>query len=393
MSVPEKFEPVARYRNEINRAALRLDLTETRIILSAIAKAGAMGVNADTFYDVTAEDLMAVGATQKVVYSQLADAAKTLFERHITLYDDVEVTTFRWVSAVRYRQGEGRIGVMFCSYLIPYLRDITSEFTRLPLHEIRDLRSSYTVRLYCLFLQFKATGHFCVTVEDLRRRLMLEDKFALYADLKKRIILPSLKEINLSDSTSIRVSLVERKDGRRVHSLDFEITPNDPPLAGTATVLEEIPKLSPKQVAMFADRLSGLNPSVSFNIDQFSDQCTALGYSLFGKSKAECAQLLRKALLDDRFVEGVMPFLLIVGYHPPKQSKQSFVKRKTAQQKVSISDAVEVRSVQLHAAPTDAEKSKEESTKAKWTAKLILALLCDVAYVTYLSCDLVSVWL
>lgn len=353
MSATRKYEPVARYRNEINRAAHRLDLTETRIILSAIAKAGSVGLDEKTFYYVTAEDMIHVGASQNVVYSQLADAARTLFERRITIYDDKvnlrKETTFRWLTAVEYEAGSGRIGIMFSQMILPFLRDLTSEFTRLPLHEIRDMRSVYAIRLYSMLLQFKSTGHFCISLDDLRPRLEVQDKFSLYADLKKRVILPALKEINLSDSTTIRVDLIEKKIARRVHSLDFVIVAKTPLAEGSVTVLQQIPKLSARQISMYADKLSGVNRYVHFNMNDFSDKCTSLGFDLQGKSCAECSQLLRKALLQDRFVEGIMPFLLIVGYHPPKPRQP----RQVTKPKLSISEAVEVRSVQLHATPKE----------------------------------------
>ena len=48
---------------------------------------------------------------------------------------------------------------------------------------------------------------------------MLEDKYPLYADLKKRAIIPAIKELNSTGMLNIEIK--EHKQGRKVTSIDF----------------------------------------------------------------------------------------------------------------------------------------------------------------------------
>ena len=49
--------------------------------------------------------------------------------------------------------------------------------------------------------------------------MQLKDKYPLYADFKKRVLVPAVKELN--DTEYFKIDFKENKVGRRVESIDF----------------------------------------------------------------------------------------------------------------------------------------------------------------------------
>lgn len=354
-----KSDKVARYRNEINRASTRLSVGETRIILSAIAQAGIGKVSDKNIYYVTADDLVEIGGSRKSSYAQMAEAAETLFSRSITIMEDGRREKFRWVQRVVFTVGSGRIGIQFSEPLIPYISDLRSGFTRLPLGEIADLKTAYSIRLYCMFQQYVSSGEFFVRVDDLRTRLEIDKKFALYGDLKRRILVPSLKDINEADSSSITVTMNERKNKRKVEVLEFYIQPKQTP---DQTVCTQPPALTPRQIAMFADMLSGNNRRAmekhpNYNITQFSDCCSRLGCGLQGLSAEQAAIKLRGFLQKPDFVAGVLPFLILMGYKLPGTRKPGRRNEKKGEPK----DVQDVQAIEKFELTAETAKGAAES--------------------------------
>lgn len=208
-----------RIKNDLNKSSYSLNLNELRIIFCAITKIPTNDVlNTDIYY-VNAEDLISLGANKKTVYSQIKNAADTLPNRYVVLPDDR--TKFFWIKSIDYKTGEGRVGLQFSNELLPYIALIKNNFTKFQLEEIADLKSIYAIRVYSMLMQFRDKGTLFISVDELRKRLVLTDKLIKYADFKKRVIDAAIDQINQSLSTEIFVDLSEKKRGRKVDSLIF----------------------------------------------------------------------------------------------------------------------------------------------------------------------------
>ncbi len=126
-----------------------------------------------------------------------------------------------WFSWYEYE--DGLIKCSFHPKLKPYLLQLKEQFTKYRLENILKFKSVYSIRMYELAKSWEARGEFAISVEDLRKMFGLEGKYKLYADLKRKVIERSLKEINkLSD---IELSYKEKKLGRKVTDLVFTVKP------------------------------------------------------------------------------------------------------------------------------------------------------------------------
>lgn len=142
--------------------------------------------------------------------------------------------------------GKGRV-TSWISYGQIYDNDIVVEFdpVLLPLYQqtlqgqyklinVTGFAYSYTFRFYelfCLKLGNKTECEFEIDIENLKRWLQIENKYKMFNDLKKRILLPVIDDINGTchkkendNFCNLRVTYEEIKSGKKVTTLKFKVT-------------------------------------------------------------------------------------------------------------------------------------------------------------------------
>ena len=79
---------------------------------------------------------------------------------------------------------------------MPYISQLKKQFTKLKLKEMFGFSSFYSFRIYLMMMQFRETGFCKISIDDLRYTLDLNEKYHLFADLKRRVIDTAIDEIN-----------------------------------------------------------------------------------------------------------------------------------------------------------------------------------------------------
>ena len=82
------------------------------------------------------------------------------------------------------------------------------------------MESKYSIRLYELLKSYEAIGDWWFTVEDFQKKL--DSSYTLFADLRRKVIDVSVKEINLY--SDLDVSWQPVKEGRKVTKIQFHIS-------------------------------------------------------------------------------------------------------------------------------------------------------------------------
>ncbi|MCJ8341828.1 MAG: replication initiation protein [Cetobacterium sp.] len=83
-----------------------------------------------------------------------------------------------------------------------------------------SLNNSYAQRFYDLLRLWSNTKTVITyKVDEIKELLMLEDKYDRYNDFKRRVITPSIKELN--NTGYFEIDIKENKIGRKVDSIDF----------------------------------------------------------------------------------------------------------------------------------------------------------------------------
>lgn len=214
--------------NALVEASYRLTPAEQRIMLACISQVRRdQPITDDVLYSVSVADYAALSGTEShSVYKELADAALRLKRREVWIKEEPNGQGKRqrtlvtgWVQSIMYVESEGRVELRFTKDMLPYLTQLTEQFTRYTLGDAGRLNSGYAIRLYELLCQWRDAGERVVSVEWLRHAFMLDGKYPAIKDFKRWVIVPAVEQIN--EHTSLWVKWDQRKTGRRVSHLVF----------------------------------------------------------------------------------------------------------------------------------------------------------------------------
>jgi plasmid replication initiation protein len=168
-------------------------------------------------------------------YSDLKDIAKRLNKEPIEIpFDNGKVLNAFFLSSYLLDIPKGEITFTVSPDLVPHLTALKGNFTTYQLKYIPRLTSTYAIRLYELFNQYKKIGHRQFDVEDFKKKVGAPMTYT-YNDLKKRVIVPS--QIQLRENTNLAFKFEEIKTGRSVTGLQFLIFTNTPTKEGNQAEL------------------------------------------------------------------------------------------------------------------------------------------------------------
>jgi plasmid replication initiation protein len=212
--------------NALVEASYRLSVYEQRVILACIAQVRHDAPVTDQIrYRVSAQEIAEMTGTQlATAYQNLRAASERLFERRVTLYKEPnggpahELVT-RWVQAVMYIDTEGAVAIRFAAEILPYLTQLSEQFTRYALADVAKMSSAYAIRIYELLIQWRGTGERVVEIDWLRDTLQLAGRYSNIRDFKRWVICPAVEQIN--ELSPMWVKWEQRKTGRRVTHFAF----------------------------------------------------------------------------------------------------------------------------------------------------------------------------
>lgn len=220
--------------NALIEASYRLSIYEQRVVLACISKVRRDEPLTDQkLYRVSAQEIADMSGTQiGTAYQNLKAASERLFERRVSLHASpngdgkVKVRLTRWVQTIEYDEGGGAVSLRFGTDMVPYLSQLTEQFTRYALADIAKMTSAHAVRLYELLAQWRGTGERVVSIEWLREAFQLEGRYPNIRDFKRWVIEPAVEQIN--EYSPLQVRWDQRKTGRRVTHITFTFNEKAP---------------------------------------------------------------------------------------------------------------------------------------------------------------------
>ena len=224
--------------NVVIRAAQTLSLVEKRVLMAAVSKMKDRSVELSaTEYAET------YGIELNKAYQHLKDAVNNLFERYLTVnFKDGKHTgimRIRWVSAISYVDGKGKISLGFSHEIMPQLVNLKGQFTTYQLKQAAALRSIHSWRLLELLEQMRqkqGEGYLMISIDDFHHAMEASPSYRSNFSLLRRFVIePAIKELNEKDGWAI--DYAQLKKGRKVAALRFEfvkdkqlslLSPTDP---------------------------------------------------------------------------------------------------------------------------------------------------------------------
>lgn len=216
--------------NALIDASYRLSLQEQRIILAAISQvARNEEVTDEVMYTIEIQSLADLADIPvDTAYTKLKEAARRLKSRNVRLEfapntgeQLAEPLDTVWVQTIAYVDSKARIRLRFGRDILPYLNQLSGQFTLYKLKHVARMNSPHAIRLYEMIVRWRNTGNRCeISLDELKRALMIEADYPRIFDLKKRVIDPSIKQIN--KHSDLHVTVGYRKTGRKVTHVQFQ---------------------------------------------------------------------------------------------------------------------------------------------------------------------------
>lgn len=241
--------------NQVIEASYQLSAVEQRIVLAAISRIPKnQPITDDELYPVSVDELKQLGVHEKTAYRDLKEGINRLYERSINLSIDDKSIKMRWVQEIQFLDSQSVIGIRFSKPILPFISNLSREFTKYALSDIAGINSGYGIRIYELLVQYRQIGKREISVESLRTMLELGKKYPLFADFKKRVIDTAIDQIN--EYSPLKVTYEQKKTGRKVTHIVFSFKEKSKSITHTS---KDFYQLSDAQINLFGNQLSRLH--------------------------------------------------------------------------------------------------------------------------------------
>lgn len=213
--------------NSLIEASYKLSLNEQRLVLLCISKLDPRKpIPKENLFTITAKEFSTMfGVNEKTAYRELESASRDLYEQDIRTHDGKYNYQFRWVYGIKYHNHEGKVTLGFSPWVAPYLTSLHERFTRYNLKKISGLKSTYAIRLFEFLIQFKSTGKLLISLGVFRDRLEIKNEYKRFCDLKRRVIITAVKE--LEEKSGLAINWKPIKSGKSVTQLEFIFRESD----------------------------------------------------------------------------------------------------------------------------------------------------------------------
>ncbi|WP_180001804.1 MULTISPECIES: replication initiation protein RepM [Acinetobacter] len=288
--------------NQVIEASYQLSAVEQRIVLAAISRIPKnQPITDDELYPVSVNELQLLGVHEKTAYRDLKEGINRLYERSINLSVDDKSIKMRWVQEVQFLDSQSVIGIRFSKPILPFISNLSREFTKYALSDIAGINSGYGIRIYELLVQYRQIGKREISVDNLRTMLELGKKYPLFADFKKRVIDTAVDQIN--EYSPLRVTYEQKKTGRKVTHITFSFKEKTRSIGQESKdIPKEFYKLTDAQINMFGNQLSRLHELSHLALE--------------GESYEILASKIKEKLRDPKQQKTFLPYLRNLGFKP-----------------------------------------------------------------------------
>ena len=254
--------------NALINASYNLELTEQRLIMLAIinARESGQGITADSKLEIHASDYAKLfNVSIDASYKALKEAVNNLFNRQFSYTAEYKrtgktgVVRSRWVSRIFYVDDLALLEITFAPDVVPLVTRLEEHFTSYQTKQVAHLTSKYATRLYELLIAWREVGKVPqIEISTFRNRLgLLENEYTAMSDFKKRVLEPSIKQIN--EHTDITVTYEQHKKGRLISGFSFKLKQKQQPkieVKHDPNTPDFFIKLSDPQRHLFANKMS-----------------------------------------------------------------------------------------------------------------------------------------
>lgn len=167
-------------------------------------------------------------ANSENIYGQLKRETRSLTEKAVTLEIDGSFKHWSVISSAAYIDGEGILEIRFDPEIREMLFQLKGEWSASVAMELASCTSVYSIRIMKMLLSYWQQGEWRVSVEELRHRLALKNKYNSFYNFRKRVLEKAQKD--LQKHTNMRFTWEEQKNargrgkGRKITHIKFDFS-------------------------------------------------------------------------------------------------------------------------------------------------------------------------
>ena len=163
------------------------------------------------------------------------DALKGLSNKSISIVDGDKTIDSCFIAHYEHLKRKMYIDVVVPTVLLPYITAFGQHFTAKRFAVAVSIKTKYSLRFYEYCLQYERndgdpdnayTGYFCLTQEELVHKLMLEEKYPRYSQIKDKVLdfaYREIKELYDAGRCNLYFEYREERGNRRVEKLHFYV--------------------------------------------------------------------------------------------------------------------------------------------------------------------------
>lgn len=185
-------------------------------------------------------------------YINLRKAVKSLRDKSMWVVGEDTDTLMSWVSSAKIEKRTGKIQIRLDEEMKPYLLELKERYTQFDLIYTLGMKSKYSVRLYEILKSYEKTNE-PVTFTLERFRQVVGAKYGRWVDIRRFIIEPALKEINLLSDLSVIYETT--KKGKGVIGISFTMRPKRSFDEKNKTYQEIYKKLNKESIQPLKDQM------------------------------------------------------------------------------------------------------------------------------------------
>jgi len=227
----ERSLNVVKQNDIVQKARYKLDLVQQKTIMYLISQIDSMKDVEFQEISVSTKDLceiMGIKYNGKIV-KDLKDALQKMSDKSMWVEmgdKDDTITLMRWLDRVSIKRGTGIVTVRFDELMAPYLLQIKEKFVQYQLVNVLPMKSQYSLRLYELIKSHETQGKWEVSLEELKKLLLVEpNTYERYDIFRRRILDTAIVEI--CNFTDLMVAFIPKRIERKIATLTFEMCSPD----------------------------------------------------------------------------------------------------------------------------------------------------------------------
>ena len=154
-------------------------------------------------------------------YVRFKESLKKIADTSFWLEIDGKDRLYRWIDDIEINRNETQVKIKLDEDLKPFLLQLKESFTFYQLENVLCFDCKYSFRLYELFKSYEFKSNLIISVEELKRYLMAENKYDRFTLFKTNVLNKAIDEIN--KYTDIQVSYTLIRENRIIKYIDFEL--------------------------------------------------------------------------------------------------------------------------------------------------------------------------